>query len=164
VGADLGERITVERHASGQLELSGVVETEQRKREIMNELASLAGNPAVKIDIQTVAEALARQAQQKARSRATPAPVTQQNIEINSDAIAAAPELRGHFSSDEQMREFAARMVRQSRSAISHVYALKRLMSQFTPDSLRALTPEAKSKWLELVRAHARAYQAELAG
>jgi Putative zinc-finger len=162
-GADLGEQITVQRHASGQLELSGVVETEQRKREIINALAPLAGNSAVRIDIQTVAEALAQQQQQRARSRATPAPVTQQNIEINSDAVAAAPELRSHFSSDEQMREFAARMVRQSRSTLSHVYALKRLMSQFSPESLRALTPEAKSKWLELVRAHARAYQTELA-
>ncbi len=164
VGADLGEQITVQKNAKGQLQISGVVETTQRKRDITSALTPFAGNPAVKVDIQTVAEALAQQQQERAKSKATPAPITQQNVEINTDAFAVAPELRSHFSSDEQMREFATRMVRHSRSAMSHVYALKQLISQFTPESLRALTPEAKSKWLELVRAHARGYRTELAG
>jgi hypothetical protein len=65
-----------------------------------------------------------------------PASVTEQKVEINSDAIAAAPELRRHFSSDEQVREFSARMVSQSRSAMRHVYSMKRLVGQFSPEEL----------------------------
>ena len=44
---------------------------------------------------------------------------------------------------------------------MSHVGAIKRLLRQFSPDELRSLTPEAKSKWLALVRSHALAYQSQ---
>ena len=164
VGADLGEQITVEKNAKGQVEVSGVVETAERKREITTALTPLGSSPAVRIDIQTIAEGVAQQQRERAKSGATPAPIIQQNVEINSNAVPASSALRGHFGSDEQMREFAARMVRQSRRAMSHVYALKQLISKFTPESLRGLTPQAKNKWLELVRSHASAYQAELGG
>jgi hypothetical protein len=85
-------------------------------------------------------------------------------VEINNEALAAAPELRRHFRSDEEIHQFAARMVSQSRNALRHVYAMKRLGAEFSPDELRSLTPEAKSKWLGLIRAHALAYRNEAEG
>jgi hypothetical protein len=113
----------------------------------------------VRIDIQTVAEAVAQQ--QRMRARSTPTPVTEE-IEINSKSTAASSDLRRHFESDEQMRLFAARMVSQSRTAMSHAYALEHLRARFAPERLRTLTPEARSKWLQLIRAHAQAYQNDL--
>lgn len=163
-GADLGEQISASRHADGLVHVTGIVETSQRKAELLRVLESVANNPAVRIEIQTVAEAVAAEQQQRSRAKATPGPISQQKVEINNEAIAAAPELRRHFASDEEVRQFAVRMVTQSRSAMRHVFAMKRLVGQFTPDELRALTPEAKSKWMALIRSHARAYQAEAQG
>jgi hypothetical protein len=41
---------------------------------------------------------------------------------------------------------------------------MKRLLAQFSPEESRALTPEAKNKWLALIRSHASAYLSEAAG
>jgi hypothetical protein len=157
--ADLGEQLAATRGGDGLLHVTGIVDTSERKAEIMRALQPVMNHPAVRIEIQTIAEALAQQQQQRIRSKATPAPVTEQKVEINSEVIAAAPELRRHFSSDEQAREFSARMVSQSRNAMRHVYAMKRLIGQFSPEELRTLSPEANNKWLALIRSHARDYQ-----
>lgn len=162
--ADLGEPVSAKRGTDGLLHVSGIVDTAERKAEIMRALQTVMTDAAVRIEIQTVAEAVAQQQQQRSRAKSTPAPVTEQKVEIESETIAAAPELRRHFSSDEQVREFAARMVSQSRSAMRHVYAMKRLLGQFSPEELRTLSPEAKNKWLALIRSHARAYQNEAEG
>lgn len=163
-GADLGEQVSATKDANGLLHVAGVVDSSRRKEEILRALEPVAKNPAVRIEIVTVAEAVAAEQRQRNLAKATPAPVTEQEVEINNEAIAAAPELRRHFSSDEEVHQFAMRMVRQSRSAMRHVFAMKRLMGQFTPEEVRALTPEAKSKWVGLIRSHARAYQAEAEG
>jgi hypothetical protein len=159
--ADLGEQITVTRSANGLLQVTGIVETSGRKAEIMRALQPVTSHAAVRIEIQTVAEAVAEQQRQAIRSKATPGPISQQNVEINSEAVAAAPELRRYFQSDEQMRQFASRMVTRSRNALRHVYAMKRLLGQFSAEQLRALSPDARNKWLGLTRSHARAYRVE---
>jgi anti-sigma factor RsiW len=163
-GADLGEQVSATRSGDRLLHVAGIVESPQRKAEILRALEPVVNNSAVRIEIQTVAEAVAEQQQQRSRANATPGPISEQKVEINSEAIAAAPELRRHFSSDEEIRQFAARIVSQSRSAMRHVYAMKRLLGQFSPEELRTLTPEAKGKWLALIRSHARAYQSDAEG
>ena len=167
--ADLGEQVAAVRGDDGLLRVTGVVDTADRKAEIVRALHPVADNPAVRIQIQTVAEAVAQQQQQRKRSssptvREGSRSVTEQEVEINSEAIAAAPELRRHFQSDEQVREFAARMVNQSNRAMRHVYAMKRLLGQFSTEELRAMSPDAKNKWLSLIRSHASAYRTEAAG
>lgn len=157
--ADLGEQISTTIGADGLLHVTGIVETAERKVEIMRSLVPLMNNPACRVEIQTVAEAVAQQQRQSIRSKLAPGLVTEQKVEINNETIAAAAQLRGHFASDQQMREFAARMISQSRGAMRHAYALKRLMAQFSREELRLLSPEAKGKWLGLIRSHAREYQ-----
>jgi hypothetical protein len=163
-GADLGEQVSATRSADGLLHVTGIVETPERKAEIIRQLQPVSNNPAVRIEIQTVAEAVAQQQQRHQRNQSkTPAgAVTEQKIEINNESIAAAPELRRHFNSDEQVRQFAARMVSQSRRAMGHVYAIKKLLGQFSDEELRTLSPEAKNEWLGLIRSHARTYQSEI--
>src|SRR5204863_715162 len=34
-----------------------------------------------------------------------------------------------------------------------------RLLNQFSPEEVRTLTPEARNKWISLIRSHARSYQ-----
>jgi hypothetical protein len=159
-GADLGEQVSATRTADGTLQVTGIVDTEQRKAEILRALEPVMNNRAVHVEIQTVAEALRAQ-QQRAQTGATPAPVTKQKVEIASDTIAAQGELRSYFNSDEQASQFAARAVGRSRQAMSHIYALKHLLGQFTPEQLSTLSSEARNKWLALIRSHARAYQSE---
>ncbi|MFL6414754.1 MAG: zf-HC2 domain-containing protein [Bryobacteraceae bacterium] len=159
VGADLGEQITVERTAEGTLQITGIAETDQRKTEIINALGSIAGNPAVNIKIQSVTEAVADQRQPKA----TPSPSVRE-VEITGNTIAAEPDLRTYFGgktedTDQAIRQYAARMVSLSGRAMDHLWAMKRLLNQFSPEEIRALSPEARDKWISLIRSHARSFQ-----
>jgi hypothetical protein len=157
VGADLGEQITVKR-TGGTLQIVGIVETDQRKTEIINALTTLKKNPAVRIEIQTVAEAVLKQ-----NNVPTPSPSTRA-VEITSNTMAAETELRAYFAgqgadTDQLVRRFAARMVSLSNQGMDHLWAMKRLFNQLSANEVRSLTPEARGKWLALVRAHARSYQ-----
>jgi anti-sigma factor RsiW len=158
-GADLGEQISVKRMSDGMLQITGMVETDKRKAEIVNALGPIAGNPAVRIEVQTVAEAVAAQR----HTKPTPLP-SQRAIQIAGNTMAAEPELRTYFEgnakdTDEAIRQYAARMVSLSNRGMDHLWAMKRLLSQFSPEELRALTPDARTKWLSLIRAHAHSYQ-----
>jgi len=158
VGADLGEQIAVKRAPNGTLQVAGIVETAKRKTEIINALAPLSNSPAVRIEIQTVAEAVAKQSNKR-----TPSPSTRA-VEISGNTIAAEPDLRVYFAHegedvDAGIRRFSGRMVSLSNQGMDHLWAMKRLLSQFSPGELRALTPEAREKWLGLIRNHARSYQ-----
>jgi anti-sigma factor RsiW len=158
VGADLGEQVSVKRTQEGTLQVSGIVETEQRKTEILNALAPIRNNPAVRVEIQTVAEAVAKQT-----NTPNPSPSTRA-VQIAGNTMAAEPELRTYFAreggnTDEAVRRFAARMVGLSNQAMDHLWAMKRLLNQFSPEEQRALTPDARAKWFGLIRAHARSYQ-----
>ncbi|MGH9962443.1 MAG: hypothetical protein ACREBC_35895, partial [Pyrinomonadaceae bacterium] len=159
VGADLGEQIVVTRTAEGMLLIAGLAETDQRKSQIVNALSPIAGNPAVRIYIQTVTEA----ATEQTRTKATPSPSVRK-IEIAGNTIATESELRAYFigkskDTDEAVRQYAARMVNLSGRGMDHLWAMKRLLNQFSPKEIQALTPEARVKLLELVRAHARSYE-----
>lgn len=159
VKADLGEQISVKTRADGVLHVSGIVETDQRKNEIINALGPIASNPAIRIEIQTVAEAVAKQTTMKA----TPSPRVRQ-VEITGNTMAAEPELRAYFAgkgkdTDEAVRQYAARMVSLSGQAMDHLWAMKRLLTQFSAEQVHSLTPEARAKWVNLIRAHSRSYR-----
>jgi hypothetical protein len=160
-GADLGEQVSAKRHSDGLLRVEGIVETEARKAEILSALAPVRNDTAVRVDIKTVAEALAEKRRQ---GRDAPRSATEQKVEIESGAVAAEAELRSYFKSDEEARQFAARMVSRSQRAMRHLYALRRLSNQFSAEELRALESEARAKWLSLIRSHARAYLQEASG
>ncbi len=160
-GADLDDQTTVTRTPDGRLRIGGLVENLERKLEILRALAPVAGNPALKVEIRTVAEAVATQKQSPASSSSPT--VSIQSVEANADTFPAYQELRNRFS-DEEARAFATRMVGRSREAMRHAWALKRLINQFSAEELRTLAPEARAKWFSLIRDHARAFERETAG
>jgi len=160
--ADLGEQIVVKRTSDGTLEITGLVDTDQRKNEIANILAPLKSEPNVHIDIQSVREAVAKDASTKSASS-----VSVQPIEISSNTIAAEPQLRAYFSGkrldiDDSIRDYASRMVLLSSRAMDHLWAMKRLLTQFSPEDLKALTADGRGKWVGLIREHARNYRLTL--
>ncbi len=167
-GADLGEQVSVTRSEEGQLQVQGIVETEERKREILRALDTVRDNPAVRVQIDSVSEALKRQP----KSAAQPGPVMVERNESTANAIPVDAELRRFFAakglSEEQVtasvRRFANRMVDRSSQVLQHAWALKRLAQRFSPDELRELSPQARATWLSMIRDHARVLQQENAG
>ncbi len=162
-GADMDEQTSVTRAADGKLRVSGLVEDRKRKEEILRALAPVSANPAVQVRIETVAEATQRLAQDKAQNERR-GDVSVERIEISNSNIPAYADLRRHFGSDEEVARFASRMVNRSSQAMSHAAVLRRLVRQFSAEDLRTLKPEARAKWLGIIRAHALAFQSEIAG
>ena len=155
--ADLGEQITARRETDGMLYVRGIVETPQRKTEILKALEAVRNNPAVRVEIKTVDEALA---EQKSPPKSTAIPET---IESGSSAAAADNELLKYFKTEQAARAFSANVINHSSRAMNRAYALKRLVAQFKPEELKKLSPEARAKWLALVASHARAFREETA-
>ena len=156
-GADLGEQVTVTRTSEGQLRIQGLVESDKRKTELLSALASLKSNPAVRVEIQTVAEAVAGTSR---KTQSGPTSVSVETVETSNNVFPAYADLRARFS-DEEARAFAIRMVKRSHNAMRHAWALKRLLNQFSAEDLRGLNAEARAKWLSLIRAHAIAFEQE---
>lgn len=157
--ADLGEQINVKRTGDGKLLVSGIVETEQRKTELLNALDSVANNPAVKFEILSVKEAVALQKPGK-----SPQSATQQSIESQGNSIAAENDLREYFAgrggdTEANIRTFSASIVGNSRQATQHLWAMKKLIGQFTSAQESKLTPEARAKLLGLIRNHAATFR-----
>lgn len=165
VKADLGEQISVERRADGKLYVTGIVETDGRKAELQRALQSVSDNRTVKINIQTVTEAVALEKQtKKPKSTATPEEVA---VTVDDNAQEIAPELRRYFEKrgdvETNARKFSAQIVSRSRQTMSNAFALRNLANQFKAERVQNLSLEARGKWLNLVRARARSYQAEAA-
>ena len=164
-----GEQITVNRPPGGALQVNGIVETEERKREIIQALSPFSTNPAVRIQMETVAEAAERQARQ---SKSSSGPVTSSQVEIAKTTIPADAELRSYLSSarglsgaqlEEEIRRYSDRVMARSQQARMQALALKQIVERFSLDDLRALSPESRANWLAMVRERASAFQRESA-
>ncbi|HKG81318.1 MAG TPA: hypothetical protein VKA78_17905, partial [Pyrinomonadaceae bacterium] len=60
VKADRNEQVALTRSAGGSLRVEGVVDSQQRKDEFLKVLGPVSNNPAVRIEIRTIAEATQR--------------------------------------------------------------------------------------------------------
>ena len=164
IKANLGEQVSMTRTAGGALRVEALVETQQRKEEILRALNPVIRNPAVIVEVSTVAEAMKRQPG-PSKGRAA----TVRDVEVTTGRIPADAELRRYFSArsvdsnriDEEITQYANRMMSRSRQAVLHASALKRLARRFSPEETRTLAPEARAKWLKMIREHALAYQRE---
>lgn len=166
IKANLGEQVGLTRTAAGSLRVDALVETEERKREIVRALGPLMNNPAVTIDVRTVAEAVKRDS---GNARSPELPVS--DIEVSNGRIPADVELRQYFSArligstavDQEITRYAGRVMGHSRQALLHASALKRLVERFSPDEVRGLSPDAREKFLTMVQDHSRSYQRAVA-
>ncbi|MBO0797326.1 MAG: hypothetical protein J2P31_00745, partial [Blastocatellia bacterium] len=151
------------RTSEGKLEIRGIVETDQRRAEILRALTPIIKHPALKVELETVSEALRRRNQ----SQAIPQTVVTRQVEITQATIPVHEELLRYFGgegsqADEQVRQFAMQMLDRSRQALSRAGAIKRLAGRFSPDDLRTLSPETRAGWLNIIHAHARACEQDI--
>jgi hypothetical protein len=155
--ATTGEQVALTRVPDGRLLVSGIVDTDRRKAEILEALRPVASNRAVRIDVSTVAEAM---------KRSTPSSKgTTQKLELSeSSTIPIYADLQAYFGRrgvaseqiDGEINRLSTRVLNLSRTALSHAWALRRLGAQFQPDSSQ-LSPEAQEKRLSMLRGHAAA-------
>ncbi|MDQ3806482.1 MAG: hypothetical protein M3416_21950, partial [Acidobacteriota bacterium] len=165
VGADLGEQINVTRTPGGRLRVHGVVETQERRGELLRSLAALSGNSAVEVEVSTASEAL------RSRAAAGPThPPVVHHVGPADDHIPAEEELRRHYSKDKGLSDeeahaailqLAGRASQRSMLALQHAWAMKRLAARFPDRELRALDAAAREKWLSMMQSHARAVRRE---
>jgi len=167
VGADLGEQVDVTRTQTGGLQINGIVETPERKNEILRALRPVISNAAVRVEIDTVAELLAKQRRNTSPQNAG----TVEPYESTVDRIPVDDDLRRYFAGrgvaadqlDEQMRQYASQSLLQSRQALMYAGALKRLSARFSLQELQTLDKEARAKWLSMIRERAFSLQQETA-
>jgi hypothetical protein len=157
-GADISEQIGVTRAADGRLLVEGLVETDARKKEILSALAPVANNPAIRIKIQTIEEAIRALQRQKQRSQ----PVAVDLVEVEKGALPVDADLRAYFgnkgdATDEQIRRFATRAIGHSQSALFQASALNRMAKRFSAADLANLKPEDRAKWLDILKGYAAA-------
>lgn len=154
--ADRNEQVTLTRSAGGSLRVEGIVDTEARKQEFVNALAPVSNNPAVKIEIRTIADALKRPI--------VLSPVTVQ--EETANAIAVDDELRAYFEkrtsagpTDEAIRNYSSRLVKRAYDAMFHAIELKRLVNRFANVDMQTVAPDARAKWLRMLHEQAAAFE-----
>ena len=161
--ADRNEQVALTRSASGSLRVEGVVDTAERRDEFLRALSPVSNNPAVSIHIRTVAEA--------ANQKVTSEKQSVREFEETSNTSAVEEELRAYFekrglgrdTADESVRSYSSRVVNHGYRALFHAVELKRLAERFARVDMRTVTPDARSKWLSMMRDHADACARETA-
>jgi len=136
------------------LQITGVVDSEARKAEIVEALASLKTNPFVKIHLDTVTERTSSTSRRAVR-------VIEQSFENTPDQIAVDQDLRKYLSKldnvpdiDAATRDFSSRVLTNAYRALFQAIELKRLTSSFANSELQAVAPQSRVKWLQMIREH----------
>ena len=166
-GADLGEQVSVARTPQGSLRVEAVVDTEERKAQILSALAPVMGGRAVLVDVITAPEAQRR----KTQTQKPTSPTTVRQFQPGDAHVPADNELRRHLraqgGSDERLEadvlRFSVRASTHSRNALQHAWALKRLAGRFSARQMDSLDAASKLKWLSMLREHAEAVRRETA-
>jgi hypothetical protein len=167
VGASLGEQITFTRTPGGKLSIEALVETETRKADLLRAIEPVGRNPAVAVDIYTVAEATGRRGRQ---TMDQPAAITR--FGGTRSEMPAYEDLRRHFANklgpsatgadiEREVQRFAAVMLNRADEPMKQAWALKRLVDRFTPAELKAMDTTALERWRRMIAVHSGAVQIE---
>lgn len=158
--ADRNEQVALTRSAGGSLRVEGVVDNQQRKDEFLRALSPVSDNPAVTIHIRTIAEANDLPATSRSFSAA--------ETEETTNTVAADDDLRAYFlrrdpngPTDDAVRSYSSAVVNRAYKVLFHAIELKRLVNRFNGVDMRTVAPDARAKWLRMVREHATALARE---
>src|ERR1051325_6683753 len=163
INANSGEQIEVRRLPGRELLVEAIVDSDRRKKEILSVLASVAGNPLVRMDVVTLEEALRRQ------TSAGRGPESLDTVVISSDRIPVYDEVHHYFEGshgksapaeiDTEIRRFSGRMIDLSRQGLLHAFALKQLVERFSAADIGSMSEESRHKWHEMIRTHASGFR-----
>jgi hypothetical protein len=161
IGADLGQEVAVTRTPGRQLSVNAVVESAERKKQILDALAASSDNPAVRLNVQTAAEAVSREAP----AERGPGRIVTMNVSAGNGTIPATPALMAYFASQgvpdsqqtAQLQQFSERLVQHSTAALLHALALYDLADRFQPAERRLFDQSERRTWEQAMRDHAQA-------
>jgi RNA polymerase sigma factor (sigma-70 family) len=158
--ADRNEQVALTRSAGGSLRVEGLVDSQQRKDEFLKTLAPVSRNPAVRIEIRTVAEATQRSAAGSVLSV--------QETEDTVNTVAADDVLRSYFSTkdpagpiNQNISAYSSRIVNRAYQALFHAIEIRKLVTRFSTVDMRTVAPDARAKWLAMLHEHAAAFARE---
>ncbi|HKO42988.1 MAG TPA: hypothetical protein VJU84_06855 [Pyrinomonadaceae bacterium] len=169
IDADLGQEVIVNRLPNGKLKVEAVVDTDERKRQIVAALSTVASNSAISIEIETSYEA--SQKALNSHDSAAPSASAITTKAASGNSIAVQHQVREYLERrgvtphliDTETGRIANQVVGRSHRAMLHVWALKGLLQRFSPQDLETLDHIARSKWLQMITTHARRFQTEAA-
>jgi len=156
VGALLGREASVIRTPDRRIDVRAVVESDARKRELLNALDDPHRAAIIELDVRTIADATSRRAASRAPSPAV------RDVGV-SGTMALYDDLRRHFGDDKDVLQFANEMLARSNQALLHAGAVRDLIARFTPTDLSTMTDLARDQWRGLVTEHANGVQRETA-
>jgi RNA polymerase sigma factor (sigma-70 family) len=164
VNAFSGEQLDVTRTSEGLLLVEGIIDTDERKQEIVRALIPVSNNPSVKIVIETPAEAAKRQTPPRSQEVIS-------EFRVADNLPPAYPESRRYFTErgtpgdqlDQAVERFGDTVMGRSRRARRHARAMRKIASRFSPEQLSALDEQALAGWRSMIREHAQAFQREAA-
>jgi len=165
VGALFGEQLTLTRTPDGNLLLEGIVDTDVRKKEILEALRSVTARSSVRLEVSTVAEVLFRQSPTVARK------VQVQDAQVSQQTIPVEAELRNYFGKkralsgeavEQEIQRFSRQICSLSSRARSHALAMKKTAECFTAAELQAMDQGTRRRFNMLIVEHADGYRREL--
>jgi hypothetical protein len=156
------DQLLLSRTSDGALKVDGVVDSNERRQEILGALGPLIKNSRIEINIQTLAEA------SLAKGRATKT-VTIDSTPTN-DRVAADADIRQRLSKtsknigseDEAVRIFSTTMVNHAYVMLRHTIALRQLTARFAKTDMQAVAPDARARWAEMLHQHSFALEHEI--
>jgi len=171
ISADMGQEVSVKRETDGALHVEAIVESEKRKAEILSALSPAAHERALRIRIETTAEAQARIRRESHRGQANIGSQVNLDATTTANVIPVDVEVRRYLRSkgtsekqlNEEVSRLSNRMLNRSHQALLHAFAIKNLVERFSADDLRSLDADARAKWLAMIATHAHGFQGDLA-
>jgi hypothetical protein len=158
-GADLGEQLSLVRTAADTLRLEGIVETSERRQEILRTLKPILGDPALSVAITTADEVT----EESSKSVVPSGPVRVVEVVPSADKIPVEGDLRQFFSKtvsadklDGEITRYSNQVLTQSSESLQHAWAIMRLVERFSPAEKEKMKAATQAKWLAMIQEHAR--------
>ncbi len=167
VNAFSRDQLNVTRSSKGLLQVEGIIDTDERKQELVRSLLTVQNHPAIRIRIETSAEAVKRLAGQQSNTTVNLSGANE--VRFTNKFPPAYPELRRYFSErgaanerTDAIDKYTDTMLRRSRRTLQHARAMKQIAARFTPEQLKTLDEKALAQWHTMIREHARSFQNEV--
>ena len=161
-----GDQLSLTKTPAGELEVRGVVDDEQTRKEILQALSLAVDEAKIRIHLDTTDELLARKQRETGRTVVREFAGSDQSIPLHAELMSYFSAHEGAGQTDQYreqlVRDFAAQLIGRSRRALAHSLELKQLGSRFSAAQLDEFTPSTRAKWATLVRNHAEALRREL--
>lgn len=160
VRACLGEPIEVKRTPDGRLLVLGIVQEEQRKRQLLAALSEIGGAPWLRVEIRTVHEAAEGEPAGEAPTAGPPLVISQgEDLYFREALERYFADKEGAEGPTSRLNEFVSLAVSFSDALLSEGWALRKLAEHFPSDVLAALPPESRRLVEVMVRDHLRALE-----